>query len=61
MNRRGRQSSLKSSCPYIGWDLYFPGCDPDEYQNLYDGINAWIEFFSSKYTLPLIQVCVFNF
>ena len=49
--------SATAGCPYVGWNLYFEGCPPQEYQNLYPGINAWIDFFSSKYALPAIQVC----
>ncbi|KAH7821450.1 DNA replication licensing factor MCM8 [Monocercomonoides exilis] len=43
------------TCPYIGWDLYFHGCPPEDFQNLFPGINAWIEFFKSKYASPAVQ------
>lgn len=61
MSKGPGRSSIKSTCPYLGWDLYFHGCKPEEYQNLYAGIEGWIKFFSSKYSQPAVQVFIYPF
>lgn len=65
MSLKTKTSSKPHICPYVGWDLYFNGCPPEDFTNLYEGIDAWIEFFSSKYAIPVVQVCavvlVFNY
>ncbi|KAA6384926.1 MAG: putative DNA helicase MCM8 [Streblomastix strix] len=43
------------ACPYTGWSLYFPGQSFLENADIAVDIEKWINFFSSKYALPLTQ------
>ncbi|KAK2959519.1 putative DNA helicase MCM8 [Blattamonas nauphoetae] len=54
----GKQSSPPSGGqppPFVGWDLYYRGCDPAEYQSTIANVQEWLLFFRSPYAIPISQ------